>query len=112
TICPLDCPDSCGMIATVTDGRVARLAGDKDHPYTNGFICRKMQGYHDRLYGTDRVLFPQLRAGKKGEGRFRRIGWDEALDMLAERLREIAARFGGESILPYCYAGNMGAVSR
>ncbi|OGR17438.1 MAG: hypothetical protein A2X81_16025 [Desulfobacterales bacterium GWB2_56_26] len=112
TICPLDCPDSCGMIATVTDGRVTRLAGDRDHTYTNGFICRKMQGYHDRLYGTDRVLFPQLRAGKKGEGRFRRIGWDEALDMLAERLREIAARFGGESILPYCYAGNMGAVSR
>ncbi len=112
TICPLDCPDSCGMIATVTGGRVTRLSGDKEHPYTNGFICRKMQGYPRRVYGANRIHFPQLREGKKGEGRFRRIGWDEALDILSDRLRETAARFGGESILPYAYAGNMGMVSR
>ena len=112
TICPLDCPDSCAMIATVAGGRVTLLAGDRDHPYTSGFICRKMQGYPGRVYGADRILFPQLRVGKKGEGRFRRIGWDEALDLLSDRLRETAARFGGESILPYAYAGNMGMVSR
>ena len=45
TVCPLDCPDSCGMIAKVVDGRVVSLAGDPDHPYTNGFICRKMNAF-------------------------------------------------------------------
>lgn len=112
TICPLDCPDSCGMIATVTDGRVTALSGDRDHPCTKGFLCRKMQGYPARVYGSDRILHPWLRVGRKGEGRFRRIRWDEALDILAERLGEALLRFGGESILPYCYAGNMGMVSR
>lgn len=112
TICPLDCPDSCGMIATVVDGRVTKLQGDKEHPYTNGFICRKMRGYPERVYGAHRVLFPQLRVGKKGEGLFRRIDWEEALTILAARLHETCERYGGESILPYCYAGNMGAVNR
>lgn len=112
TICPLDCPDSCGMIATVVDGRVTGLSGDKEHPYTNGFICRKMRRYPERVYGEHRLLYPQLRIGKKGEGRFRRIGWDEALDILADRLTETRSRFGGEAILPYSYAGNMGAVNR
>ena len=112
TICPLDCPDSCSMVATVVDGRVTGLSGDKEHPYTNGFICRKMRRYAERVYGEHRVLYPQLRIGKKGEGRFRRIGWDEALDILADRLADIRSRFGGEAILPYSYAGNMGAVNR
>ncbi len=112
TICPLDCPDSCGMLATVVDGRVTGLGGDKTHPYTNGFICRKMRRYPERLYGHDRVLYPQLRVGTKGEGRFRRIDWEEALTLLADRLTEIHRRHGGEAILPYSYAGNMGAVNR
>lgn len=112
TICPLDCPDSCGMIATVVDGRVTRLQGDKEHPCTNGFICRKMRGYPDRVYGADRVLYPQLRAGKKGKGLFRRIDWDEALAILAARLQATCERYGGEALLPYSYAGNMGAVNR
>ncbi|MFW2367680.1 MAG: molybdopterin-containing oxidoreductase family protein [Desulforhopalus sp.] len=112
TICPLDCPDSCGMVATVVDGRVAGLLGDRQHPYTNGFICRKMRRYPDRLYSSKRVLYPQLRVGKKGAGEFRRISWDEAMDHLAGRLADISREFGGESILPYSYAGNMGVVNR
>jgi len=112
TICPLDCPDSCGMIATVVNGRITGLNGDKDHPYTNGFICRKMRSYPDRLYGSERVLYPQVRDGKKGEGKFRRIDWDEAFDILAKRLMEIKQQHGGQAILPYSYAGNMGAVNR
>jgi len=112
TICPLDCPDSCGMIATVEDGRITALQGDKGHPYTNGFICRKMRRYPERLYGAERLLYPQLRVGKKGAGQFRRIDWVEALDILAARLEETRQQHGGESILPYSYAGNMGAVNR
>ncbi|MGB3209724.1 MAG: molybdopterin-dependent oxidoreductase [Desulforhopalus sp.] len=112
TICPLDCPDSCGMIATVDNGRVTSLQGDKEHPYTNGFICRKMRRYPERVYSPERILYPQLRTGKKGAGEFRRIGWDEALEIFATRLKEIHRQYGGESILPYSYAGNMGAVNR
>jgi len=112
TICPLDCPDSCGMIATVTDGRVTTLQGDKEHPYTNGFLCRKMHRYPQRLYSAQRILYPQLRVGRKGAGEFRRLDWEEALDLLADRLQETAERYGGEAILPYCYAGNMGLVNR
>jgi anaerobic selenocysteine-containing dehydrogenase len=112
TICPLDCPDSCGMIATVVDGRVTALNGDKEHPYTNGFICRKMRRYPERQYSENRLLYPQVRVGEKGAGEFRRIGWDEALEILAARLTEIRHRYGGEAILPYSYAGNMGAVNR
>ncbi|GAB6193293.1 molybdopterin-containing oxidoreductase family protein [Desulfocastanea catecholica] len=112
TICPLDCPDSCGMIATVKDGRVTALQGDKAHPYTKGFICRKMRRYPERLYSAERLLYPQLRVGEKGAGQFRRIDWAEALDILAARLEETRQQYGGEAILPYSYAGNMGAVNR
>ena len=111
-ICPLDCPDSCGMVATVVNGRITGLSGDKDHPYTNGFICRKMRSYPERVYGKERILFPQVREGRKGNGNFRRISWDDAFDILANRLTEIEQKYGGESILPYSYAGNMGAVNR
>lgn len=112
TICPLDCPDSCGIIATVKDGRITRLQGDPEHPFTRGFLCRKMRHYPDRIYSPDRVLYPQIRSGKKGEGKFRRITWDEAWDVLVTRLTQIRDRFGGEALLPYSYAGNMGHINR
>ncbi|MFT5700342.1 MAG: anaerobic selenocysteine-containing dehydrogenase [Desulforhopalus sp.] len=112
TICPLDCPDSCGIVATVDNGKIVSLSGDKDHPYTNGFICRKMKGYLDRFYSPERILFPQVRVGKKGEGRFKRVSWEEALTLCAERLLKVKKEHGGEAILPYSYAGNMGAVNR
>ncbi|MGW8192621.1 MAG: molybdopterin-dependent oxidoreductase [Desulforhopalus sp.] len=112
TICPLDCPDSCGMVATVVDGKVTSLAGDRDHPYTSGFICRKMRRYPERLYSKERILTPMLRVGRKGAGDFQEISWERALDLLAAKLAETRVRYGGEAILPYSYAGNMGAVNR
>ncbi len=112
TICPLDCPDTCGMIATVEQGRVTGLRGDPEHPYTNGFICRKMRRYPERLYGKQRLLYPQRRVGTKGSGRFQRIGWDEALELLAEKLAVTVRDYGGSAILPWMYAGNMGVIQR
>ena len=112
SICPLDCPDSCGIVASIENGKIVSLLGDKDHPYTNGFICRKMRGYLDRFYSPERILFPQLRVGRKGEGKFKRISWQAALQLCAERLLEVKKEYGGEAILPYSYAGNMGAVNR
>ena len=112
TICPLDCPDSCGIVATLVDGRIVSLRGDRDHPFTRGFICRKMRRYIERVYAEDRLLYPQIRTGAKGEGRFSRIGWDEAWELLTSRLAEVVRRHGGEAVLPYSYAGNMGMVNR
>ena len=88
-VCPLDCPDTCSMRVTVRDGVAVELKGDAEHPFTRGFLCRKMARYLDRVYSPDRLMFPMKRVGRKGEGRFERISWDEALDT-------IAARFGGD----------------
>jgi anaerobic selenocysteine-containing dehydrogenase len=112
TICPLDCPDACGITATLDGGEIVKLTGDSEHPFTRGFLCRKVRTYHHRVQSDERVLFPQRRVGKKGEARFERIAWDDALEILASRLTQIKDEYGGEALLPYSYAGNMGAVAR
>lgn len=112
TFCPLDCPDTCAIEAIVENGRITRLQGNPEHPTTRGFICRKMRHYHQRIHSPDRILFPQLRTGDKGEGRFQRISWDETWSILVERLNAIRETHGGEALLPYSYAGNMGHISR
>ena len=107
--CPHDCPDTCALRITVEDGRVTRVAGDPDHPPTHGALCTKVSRYAERSYHPERVLTPLRRVGKKGEGRFEPVGWDEALDAIAARLKSIAAR-DAQAILPYSYAGTMGLV--
>ena len=111
SVCALDCPDACGLLVTVEDGRATRLRGDPDHPITRGFLCGKVAQYLEREYSPERLLYPQRRIGKKGEGRFERISWDEALDTIAARLQSIAAGFGPEAVLPYSYAGTMGYLN-
>lgn len=108
--CPHDCPDTCAMLIQVEDGRAVKVSGDPAHPPTNGFLCSKVNRYLERTYSPDRLLYPMKRIGKKGEGKFERISWDEALDTIAERFQDIAAD-NPESILPYSYAGTMGIVN-
>jgi anaerobic selenocysteine-containing dehydrogenase len=108
-VCPHDCPDTCALHVTVQDGRAVRVAGDPDHPTTHGALCTKVSRYPERTYHPERVLFPLKRTGRKGEGAFQRVGWDEALADIAARLQAVAAR-DPESILPYSYAGTMGLV--
>jgi anaerobic selenocysteine-containing dehydrogenase len=110
-VCPHDCPDTCVMTVTVQGDRAVALGGDPDHPFTRGFLCAKVNRYLERVYSPDRLLHPMRRVGKKGEGRFERITWDEALDMIAARFREAVAAHGPQAILPYSYAGNMGLLS-
>ena len=107
--CPHDCPDTCAMHVTVQAGRVVRIQGDPDHPTTHGALCTKVSRYAERSYHPERVLTPLRRAGPKGSGRFEPVGWDEALDDIAARLKQIAAR-DAQAILPYSYAGTMGLV--
>jgi anaerobic selenocysteine-containing dehydrogenase len=110
--CPLDCQDTCAWVAEVDDGRVTAVRGAKDHPFTRGVLCAKVNDYEARAYAPDRLLHPLRRIGTKGEGRFERISWDAALDLIAERFREIIARHGAEALLPHNYLGTMGVVQR
>jgi anaerobic selenocysteine-containing dehydrogenase len=123
--CPHDCPDACGVLITVEDGRAMRIQGDPEHPVTRGFLCAKVAKYLDRVYSPDRVLYPMRRVGPKGpvvgaadagEGArathgWQRISWDEALEEITSRLRAVAAEFGSEAILPYSYGGTLGALN-
>src|SRR5688500_15881856 len=104
--CPHDCPDTCAMHVTVEDGRATAVKGDPDHPITHGFLCGKVSNYLDRVYSDDRILHPLVRQ----DGGFRRASWDEALDVAANGLRQAIDTYGGESVLPYSYAGTQGLV--
>jgi anaerobic selenocysteine-containing dehydrogenase len=135
-VCPHDCPDSCGVLITVQDGRATKIQGDPEHPVTRGFLCAKVAKYLDRVYSPGRVLYPMRRIRPKGPaagaadaGRsaratqarsfapvqaqetWQRISWDEALDEVASRLRAISSEFGSEAILPYSYGGTLGALN-
>ena len=109
--CPHDCPDTCAMLVTVENGRAIEIRGAPDHPPTAGSLCTKVARYLDRTYSPDRLRYPMRRIGGKGDGRFARISWDEALDEIAERFKAIAASADGpQAILPYSYAGTMGLL--
>ena len=114
--CPHDCPDACGVLITVEDGRAIKIQGDPKHPVTRGFLCAKVAKYLDRVYSPGRVLYPMRRAGAKGpqagrESAWQRITWDEALDEISARFRQIAERFGPEAILPYSYGGTLATLN-
>ncbi len=108
--CHHDCPDSCGWIATVEDGVAVKLRGNPDHPFSQGELCPKVNHFIDRVYSPDRLLHPLVRTGPKGEGRFERTTWEQALAVVAERLHETKDRWGGESILPWWDAGTQGLI--
>src|SRR5436190_3224831 len=109
--CPHDCPDTCATLVTVENGRAIAIRGADDHPPTQGKLCTKVSRYLDRTYSPDRVLHPMRRVGRKGEGRFERISWDEALDTIASRFTAIAqSPEGPQAILPYSYCGTMGLL--
>ena len=130
--CPHDCPDACGVLITVEDGRATKIKGDPAHPVTRGFLCAKVAKYLDRVYSPDRVLYPMRRVGPKGPAPLRsfapsgqagapvptqalqewqRITWDEALNEITSRFKKIAAEFGSEAILPYSFGGTLGMLN-
>jgi anaerobic selenocysteine-containing dehydrogenase len=106
--CPLDCPDTCGWVVDVRDGRAVSLRGNPDHPFTRGSLCVKVNRYLEHTASPDRLLHPLRRTGPKGAGTFERITWDEALDEIAARLRGIIDEYGGEAVWPYWGTGSLG----
>jgi len=112
SVCALDCPDTCAVLVTIDDaGKATKLSGDPAHAFTRGFLCAKVTKYLDRQYHPERLLHPMRRVGAKGEGRFERITWDDALDQIAGKLAEVARTYGPETVLPYSYAGTMGLLN-
>lgn len=112
SICPFDCPDACGLVVEVDGGRALKVRGDPDHPYSQGTLCPKMNGYARTVHSPDRLTHPLVRSGPKGSGQFRAATWDEAIALVTTRWKEIIAADGAEAILPYSYAGSMGLVQR
>jgi anaerobic selenocysteine-containing dehydrogenase len=112
TACPLDCPDACTVQVTVRDGRVTSIDGGYDNDVTRGYICAKVRRFPERVYGDARALHPMVRSGPKGRASFRRVSWDEALDLIVERLEQARDTYGPESILPFCYGGSNGLLTQ
>jgi anaerobic selenocysteine-containing dehydrogenase len=112
TVCPLDCPDSCSLTVTVHDGKLISIDGSTLNPLTAGYICAKVRRYGERVYGPDRLLYPAVRKGPKGFATFRRVSWDEALELIASTMQEARQRWGGESVLPYSYGGSNGLLTQ
>ena len=108
--CPHDCPDRCSWQVKVEDGTAVELIGDKLQPFTRGVLCAKVDHYLDRVYSPDRVLHPLRRVGAKGDGKFERVGWDEAIADVAARLHRLIDRHGATTVLPYSYMGTQGIV--
>jgi anaerobic selenocysteine-containing dehydrogenase len=117
--CPHDCPDACGVLITVEDGRATKIQGDPAHPITRGFLCAKVAKYLDRVYSPQRVLYPMRRVKPKGFDQngadshedFQRISWNQAIEEIASRFQQIIASHGSEAILPYSYGGTLGKLN-
>ena len=112
SVCPYDCPDTCGLLVEVVDGKAVRVSGDPEHPFTRGTLCPKMNHYERTVHSPLRLTTPLLRTGPKGAGQFQPTSWPEAIQRVADRWKEIIAKYGAEAILPYSYAGTMGLVQR
>ena len=112
SVCPLDCPDTCSLTVTVEADRIVRIRGSRANPYTNGVLCAKVpEAYPEFVHGEGRVRTPLRRVGARGEGRFQRIAWDEALDLVHDRFTAIMAAHGPQAILPLNYAGPHGFLA-
>lgn len=112
SVCPFDCPDTCGLLVEVENDRALRVAGDPNHPVTRGLLCPKMTNYERTVHSPRRLTTPLRRAGVKGEGRFEPVSWEDAISTICSRWGELISDFGAECILPYSYAGTMGLIQR
>ena len=112
SVCPYDCPDACGLTLTVEGNRLQQVRGMKAHSFTRGTLCQKMQYYEQTVHHSGRLTTPLRRIGPKGNGQFKPISWDEALQEIAEKFQSCIDTYGSESIMPYSYAGTMGILQK
>ena len=107
--CPHDCPDTCAWQVNVNDKGIAtELKGDPDHPFTRGSLCTKLKRYRERVYHKDRILYPLMRSGRKGDGKFVRISWEQATDVIINKLQDGLKTHGPLTAMPSNFAGTIG----
>ncbi len=111
-VCAHDCPDMCSLIAHVDNGKVVRIQGDPDQPYTNGFACGKVNRDADLVNSPERIKTPLKRTGPKGSGQFKAITWDEALDEIASKWKAVIKESGPLALLGYAYSAHQGLMNR
>ncbi|MDQ8733624.1 molybdopterin oxidoreductase family protein [Paenibacillus sp. LHD-38] len=111
SVCPFDCPDTCGLSVTIADGKITKITGDAAHPVTRGAICNKVRHLNERVYHPDRFLYPMRRKGPKGTLDFERITWEEAYEEITTGMKNIISEQGAQAILPYSFYGNMGVLN-
>ncbi|MFQ9287864.1 MAG: molybdopterin-dependent oxidoreductase [Intestinibacter bartlettii] len=112
SICPYDCPTSCGLVIETDGKKILKVKGDENHPATQGLICRKMRNYEESVHSKDRILTPLKRIGKKGEGKFEKITWEEAAQEITDKWKKIIKEDGPSAILPVYYSGVMSVIHR
>ncbi|MEW9699766.1 molybdopterin oxidoreductase family protein [Paenibacillus sp. SI8] len=110
SVCSLDCPDQCGLLLHKENGKIVKIEGDPSHPVTQGAICNKVRNMTARIYDPKRLQYPMKRVGPKGENRFERITWEEAVDTITSNWKRLIAEEGSEAIMPYSFYGNMGRI--
>ena len=112
SVCPLDCPDTCSLTVTVEDARIVQIRGSRANPYTDGVLCAKVpRAYPEFVHGERRIRTPLRRVGRKGEGRFARVSWEEALDEIHARVTAVIAEHGPQAVMPLNYAGPHGFLA-
>ena len=112
SVCPLDCPDTCSLTVTVEAERVVNIRGSRANPYTDGVLCAKVpRAYPEFVHGERRLRTPLKRVGRRGEGRFAPISWDEALDLVYDRVSAVVAEHGPQAVLPLNYGGPHGLLA-
>ncbi|WP_421900657.1 molybdopterin-containing oxidoreductase family protein [Maridesulfovibrio sp.] len=112
SICPYDCPTTCGLLVESDGAQITKVKGDPDDPVCAGLICRKMQRYEKSIHSPDRILTPLKRTGNKREGRFESISWDEAVETITGKWKQALDDYGPDSILPFYYSGVMSLIQR
>lgn len=112
SICPYDCPTSCGLVIETDGKKILKVKGDENHPATQGLICRKMRNYEESVHSKYRILTPLKRIGKKGEGKFEKITWEEAAQEITDKWKKIIKEDGPSAILPVYYSGVMSVIHR
>jgi anaerobic selenocysteine-containing dehydrogenase len=112
SVCPLDCPDTCSLTVTVESERIVQIRGSRANPYTAGVLCAKVPAHYPGfVHGSRRLRYPLRRTGRKGEGRFERISWAQALDLVHEGFEAVLRAHGPQAIVPLNYAGPHGLLA-
>ncbi len=106
TVCPRNCFDTCGLLAYIKDEKLVGITGDPEHPITKGHLCAKATTYVRRTYHKDRIKYPLMRVGKRGEADFKRVSWDDAFEYITNKLAFCKKKYGTQSVTEYCYSGN------